>query len=81
MENELIKQCVVLNDKYQEVLLENKRLRKYIDYNDKFKETQEKDILKSGIIIGENKFNLIDYLRGFIIGMLITLLINLITNP
>ena len=46
-----------LNDKYQEVLSENERLRKYIDYKDKFNDDNDDHFFKLGINVGKTKFN------------------------
>jgi hypothetical protein len=69
-----------LDDKYHEVLSENKRLKKYIDYKDKFNKDNDKHFFKLGIDVGKTKFNLIDFIRGFVLGMAIMQLINLIIN-
>lgn len=73
-DSELLKQLAQLNDKYLALKEENERLKKLVDNTaDHYKEI--------GIMIGKSKFSLIDFVRGFSIGLSIMALINLITNP
>jgi len=50
-------------------------------YEIKFNKDDDEHYLKLGIAIGKTKFNLIDFIRGFVLGMAIMALTFLITNP
>jgi len=67
MESELLRQLVELNDKYLETEAENKRLVKLVD-------TTEKHYLELGIIIGKQKFSSYDFIRGILIGVIVTII-------